>query len=111
MAAREIPIRNLYHMLCYAWNELPEGGFRYVASDEVKKPIDLLARMVIDGVKHVQRRGIDQGYNEFTEELRRLRGRVLVAESERRMLLNLGRAICVFDELSPDTLPNQILRP
>jgi len=109
MAAREIPIRNLYHMLCYAWNELPEGGFRYVASDEVKKPIDLLARMVIDGIKHVQRRGIDQGYNEFTEELRRLRGRVLVAESERRMLLNLGRAICVFDELSPDTLPNQIL--
>lgn len=105
----QIPIQNLYFLLCYAWDVLPEGGFRYVDRHEVQKPAELLAQVIINGVRHIQRRGVDQEYCEYTDELQRLRGRMLVAESARKMLLNRGRALCVFDELSPDTLPNQIV--
>ncbi len=38
-----------------------------------------------------------------------LRGRVLFAESSRRLLLQHGRAACEFDELDHNNLPNRIL--
>jgi 5-methylcytosine-specific restriction enzyme subunit McrC len=105
-----IPIQNIYYLLCYAWDELPESGLVDVDTAALDKPSDLLAKVLINGTKHVIRRGLEQGYELREEALSTIRGRIKVADSARRFLLQQGRALCEYDELSVSTLPNQILK-
>lgn len=108
--ASEIPIRNVYYLLCYAWNRLSEGGLIDVSGIDSTELADLFATVLINGTNHLMRRGLEQGYFAFEEELPTIRGRVDVATTARRMLPNHGKAYCVYDELSVNTLPNQIIK-
>ena len=95
-----IPIQNIYYLLCYSWH-------RSLDSTEL---VDLFATVLLTGTHHLLRRGLDQGYHVEEGELAGVRGRVNVGITARRMLLYHGRAYCQYDELTVDTLPNQILR-
>lgn len=108
--ANPIPINNIYHMLCYAWEVLAQSELVDIDVADQKSPIDLLASVLIAGVNHLLRRGIDQTYCEQEAVLNALKGRVDFAESERRLLLRQGKAICCFDELSADFPANQIIK-
>jgi len=105
-----IPINNLYHMLCYAWDVLPQSNLVNVNLTGKEQPIELLAHIINTGTQHLLRRGIDKGYVNVEEVVTTLRGRVDFAYSGRRTLLHQGRALCSFDELTADILPNQILK-
>jgi 5-methylcytosine-specific restriction enzyme subunit McrC len=37
-----IPIQNIYFLLCYAWDTLPEGQVVKVSEDECDTPVELL---------------------------------------------------------------------
>lgn len=106
----EIPIRNVFYLLCYAWDRLDEG--RVVESGAVDSPDlpNLLARVLVSGTRHVFRRGLDRGYETFAEDTRRPRGRVVPGESARRLLKRRRQIHCHFDDFTANTLPNQILR-
>ncbi|MEP0547494.1 MAG: hypothetical protein ABJF88_11220 [Rhodothermales bacterium] len=106
----DIPVLNLYYLLLYAWDRLEEGRVVAVGGLEHRTTADLLARILVKGTRHVLRRGLDRGYVEHFETTSRLRGRVAFAPSVRRMLLPQARAVCTFDELTPDVLTNRILR-
>ena len=108
--AASIPIRNIYFLLCYAWDALPESGLVDIEATEEDKPIDLLARVLINGTQHILRRGLEQGYENRQEPLSTIRGRVKVAASARRLLLQQGKALCEYDNLSVSTVPNQIIK-
>jgi 5-methylcytosine-specific restriction enzyme subunit McrC len=105
-----IPIRNIYYLLCYAWDQLAEGEVVDVSGADSTELADLLAHVLIGGVRHVVRRGMQQGYDGQTTEVQGIRGKVEVLQSARRMLLVHGRTICSFDELSPNTPANRILK-
>jgi len=108
--AAPIPIRNIYYLLCYAWNRLDEGNIVDVSGVDTTELADLFATVLINGARHLLRRGLDQNYEAHEEELSSIRGRVDVARSARRMLFSHGKAYCQFDELTVNTLPNQILK-
>lgn len=108
--ASPIPIKNIYYLLCYAWDVLPESGLVDIDAAGEDKPTDLLARVLINGTKHILRRGLEQGYEAREEALSTIRGRIKVAASARRFLLQQGKALCEYDELSVSTLPNQIIK-
>lgn len=105
-----IPIRNIYYLLAYAWDRLPESEVVDVSRLESHELVDLFAAALVGGIRHLLRRGLDQGYLAEEGELAGIRGRVNVGVTTRRMLALHGRAYCEFDELRVDTLPNQILR-
>lgn len=105
-----IPIRNVYHMLCYAWDSLEQAELLELDIAADAQPIDLLANVLLSGVNHLLRRGIALSYIAHEEEMTSLRGRADFAYSERRMLTRQGRVVCQFDELSPDILSNQIIK-
>jgi 5-methylcytosine-specific restriction enzyme subunit McrC len=105
-----IPIRNIYFLLCYAWDRLAEGKLVDVSVLDSTELADLFAVVLLNGTQHVVRRGLDQGYQNFEDELSSIRGRIEVATSARRMLLANGRAYCVYDELNVNTLPNRIIK-
>jgi 5-methylcytosine-specific restriction enzyme subunit McrC len=107
---QQIPIRNLYYLLCYAWDQLEQGQIVNVQRCPTTRLVDLFALVLCDGLKHLARRGLEQGYEVHSEELSSLRGRIDVFGSVRKFLPRRGRAVCEFDELSVNTLNNQILK-
>jgi len=105
-----IPVKNIYYLLAYAWNRLPESEIVDVSDLESQELADLFAAVLINGIHHLLRRGLDQSYITEEAEIAGIRGRINIGVTARRMLAPHGRACCEFDELRVDTLPNQILR-
>lgn len=108
--ASAVPVRNVFYLLCYAWNRLAEGQLVDVSSIDRDELGDLFARMLISGVRHLLRRGLERDYLQCQEEVAGIRGRVALVETHRRFLDRHGRASCTFDELTHDTLANRILK-
>ncbi|RTQ53701.1 hypothetical protein EJV47_02910 [Hymenobacter gummosus] len=105
-----VPIQNLYYLLCYAWNRLPEPGeWQHVAEQEFHRPLELLTQLLLTGTRRLLQKGLPLGYAEREEELAELRGRVLLTPTIRRDLLRRGRAVCAYDELGPNTPLNRLL--
>lgn len=105
-----IPIRNLYYLFCYAWERYPEGGSTEVGIDECPDLPNLFARVLINGVNRLLRRGLDRGYLSFEEELRSPRGRILIDRTIKEQTLQRGGVYCQIDELRHDVLHNQIIK-
>lgn len=110
MTASRIPIQNLYYLLCYAWNHLEQGELIDVSKIPSNELVDLFAVVLCQGLEHLARRGLEQGYELHEEELAGVRGRIDPLRSGRRFLPEHGRAACIFDELSVNTLPNRIIK-
>jgi 5-methylcytosine-specific restriction enzyme subunit McrC len=105
-----VPIRNLYYLFLYAWDRFSEGNRADVGADVSPDLPNLLARVLASGVRRQLSRGLDRGYVERVDELALPRGKFLLQDTVKRSGLASGRAVCQFDELSADTLPNRILR-
>lgn len=105
-----IPIRNIYYLLCYAWNKLSEGEIVDVSGVDSTELADLFATVLINGINHTLRRGLDRGYEEHEDELSSIRGRIDIAITARRMLATHGKAHCYYDEFTVNTLPNRIIK-
>lgn len=106
----KIPIRNLYYLLCYAWDRLDEGTLIDVSGVASDIPVDLLASLLIKALDHIFRRGVRKDYKAESEALSAVRGRIRILETERRFLRQNCRVSCEFDELTPDTPANQIIK-
>jgi 5-methylcytosine-specific restriction enzyme subunit McrC len=102
----QIPIQNIYYLLCYAWNKLEEGEIVDVSSLESPQLADLFAKVLLGGSRHLIRRGIDRGYIPCGEERATIRGKIAFAPSVRRNLFQQGIAFCEFDELDHNVLHN-----
>ncbi len=110
MSAASVPIQNIYYLLAYAWDHFRPGEEVDVGHSQCPDAHNLLTMLLTGGIQQLATKGMDKGYREFTDTSPRLRGRVDVLASYRRMTHVAGRMICEFDELTADTLPNQILR-
>ncbi len=104
-----IPIQNIYYLLIYSWDRLAEGDLVDISGIDSTELVDLYAAVLLNGLRHLLRRGLDQSYLSVANEIPGIRGRVNIAVTARRMLAQHGRAYCEYDELSVDTLPNRLL--
>lgn len=105
----DIPIRNIYYLLCYAWHCLEERDLAEVGDDGETELVNLFARLLIRGVGSLLRRGLDRGYVGLEESIPGIKGRLLLEESLKGGLFELGKARCRFDDFSYDVLHNRIL--
>jgi len=105
-----IPIRNLYYIFCYAWARFPPGNAAKVGADNCPDLLNLFARLLIDGLHRLLRRGLERGYVVQVEDTRSPRGRLLLDEMVKRQTLLRGEAVCQYDDLRTDVLNNQILK-
>ena len=106
----EIPVRNLYYLLCYAWDRLDEADLVDVGKIESNSLVELLSRVLATGTSHLLRRGLDRGYVPHEDATCSLRGRIDFQTSLKKNLFRNARAWCVFDELTYDVPHNQILK-
>jgi len=106
----QIPVRNVYYLLSYAWDLLDEARELAIGTEDIPRVEDLLARLLIHGTQRLLRRGIDQGYIPQSDILTTIRGRIDFETSTRRLLLEHGKVQCNFEEFLPDLLHNRILK-
>lgn len=107
-------VRNLYHMLLYVWGrydkDLAEKARDVGSEGEISSLPNLFAHVLAEAVSQQLRRGLYRDYQPKEEVGPRIRGQLQVGPSVGRMLFRQGLAQCVFDEFSPDTLHNRIIK-
>ena len=106
----KIPLRNIYHLLCYAWDHVREGETVDVGSEDFGGPVDLFAKALNDVLSRLISRGLDRDYLTVHEDIRGLKGKLDFATTIKRNLLLNGKTHCAFDELSYDVPQNRILK-
>ena len=108
-----IPIRNLWHMLLYAWDEVPLDALRYLTLEEVEQAptLDaLFASLLIQLMQERLRIGLGRNYVDTQQRLGGLRGRIDFGESLRQGSFERGEAVCDFQSYRTDEPGNQIIR-
>ncbi len=109
--ATTIPITNLYYLLAYAWDhKLSEAELVAVDADSCPDLNNLFAKILATATHHLVRRGLDRNYTPFEEETSRIRGRIDFSAGEKVQSRTRGKLVCIYDELSPDVLHNQIVK-
>lgn len=106
----EIPIQNLYYLLCYAWDRLEQRDLVSISDLDFHEQIDLLALVLATGTARLLRLGLDKGYIAVNEESSTIRGRIDFNTSTKRFLFHKARAQCWYDELQADVLHNRVLK-
>jgi 5-methylcytosine-specific restriction enzyme subunit McrC len=106
----KIPIQNIYYLLCYAWNKLDEKDVVDVTGIDTTSILDLFSKVLISGLNHLLKRGLDRGYVSYSEDVRCLKGKIHLSPTIKRNLLLKVQAHCEYDELSHNVLHNQILK-
>ena len=96
-------------MLSYAWDKLEESDRICVDLDGITTLPDLFARILTNALYVLFKRGLDRSYVESTEEVSGIKGKLELSQTLKVAAHLRQKTICSYDELSYNTLPNQIL--
>ena len=105
----QIPIENIYYLLCYAWNKLDEKERVNVTIDDKTELLDLFAKVLINATKMLLKRGIDKNYIDHAEEISGVKGKIQISQTLKSNLLFKQKTICSFDDFSSNIILNRIL--
>ncbi len=103
------PASSLFYMLGWAYGlaSLREEAVGY---KDVESVWEFLVALLIEGLERLVKRDLHRGYVERERALPALRGRLLVEQHLRRMRPAELTLPCRFEELTPDTVHNQVVR-
>ena len=105
-AVREALVR----MLAVAW-ELPVADGELAALDTQRHDLlELLIGLFAGRLLAAVRRGLPHRYMAYEEDLKLLRGRLDITRQMTHLAVRPERLACRFDELSPDTPLNRVLK-
>lgn len=106
----DIPISNIYYLLCYAWNKLDEKEIVEINADNYNSLIDLLTKVLTNGTSYLLKRGLDRDYIEVSEKVNGVKGKMDISSTIKHNLLVQKKTICEYDEFDYDILHNQIVK-
>ena len=105
-----IPIRNIYYMLAYAFRCLDLRDFSGLESEPFDNACDLFAAILARGLNGQVRRGLERSYLLRNDPLSSPRGRIDVQASVRMLSAARGQLYCRYDEYSEDIPVNQVFK-
>lgn len=105
-----IPIANLYYLLAYAWDGRESVGEQEVSGLCAQTPMDLVAELLAISAEGLLKRGLDRGYVERSEDLRRPRGKLDLSTTIKRGVLRNRRVHCRLAELRRNVPHNQVVK-
>jgi 5-methylcytosine-specific restriction endonuclease McrBC regulatory subunit McrC len=94
----KIPIRNIYYLLLYAWDVLPEREDALVAGLPTTDLAELFGQVLHGAIVRIHRRGMHRSYAQTTERLAGLRGQIELTPTLTNDLLRRGQTVCTYDE-------------
>jgi 5-methylcytosine-specific restriction enzyme subunit McrC len=105
-----IPIRNLYYLYAYAWDQFHFVRRVRTGEDDGPDAGALFAKVLVQACRQIFRLGVGREYESHEQELPQLRGRINLVRTLRHDTLKRGRVWCKFDELTADTLQNRVIK-
>ena len=105
-----ILIRNVYHMLTYAFQELRKNNYDYIKKEDFEYIQDLFAEILYRGISYQLKQGFHREYLECRDTLPLLKGKLDINETIRNRIRRKQLLACEFDNLSEDNIFNQILK-
>ena len=105
-----IPIQNIYIMLIYSWQKHNEKDIVKVDLEGQTSLQNLFAKVLINGVNHLFKRGVNRDYRSVNEGIRTIKGKIDFNTSIKKNLFINGMAQCEFDEFDEDNIQNQIIK-
>ena len=110
MANPNVLIKNIYHMLAYAFRVLKQSNYSQVATEDFENIHNLLAAILSKGISQQLKQGLYREYIDKYDDLSVLRGKLNIQGTIKNRVQNKQRLSCEFDELSEDNIFNQILK-
>lgn len=110
MTNNKILIRNIYHMLSYAFQELKRNNYEDIEEEEFEQVFDLFAEILYRGVSMQLKQGLYRTYLERNESFSTLRGRLNINGTIKNRIQHRPVLSCEYDELSVNNLFNRILK-
>lgn len=106
----KIPIRNIYYLLSYAWDQAGYGSDVLLGTDSFKDVDNLYAALIDISLSNLYKRGFRSEYHDKHEPIAGIRGKLHFSETLKSGLLSKGKTWCEFDEFSVDNNLNQIIK-
>ena len=110
MANSNVLIKNIYHMLAYAFRVLKQSNYSQVATEDFENIHNLLAAILSKGISQQLKQGLYREYIDKYDDLSVLRGKLNIQGTIKNRVQNKQRLSCEFDELSENNIFNQILK-
>ena len=107
---KSILIRNVYHMLAYAFRALRLDEYEDLASEDFEHMHELFAAILSKGIARQVKQGLYREYVGKAEDLATVRGKVELSGTIRNRLARRQKVSCEYDELSENNLLNQVLK-
>lgn len=105
-----ILIKNIYHMLSYAFQELRRNNYEYISEEDFDFIQDLFAEILYKGIAYQLKQGLHREYIECRDALPVLKGKLDINETIRNLVEHKKVLACEYDELSENNIFNQILK-
>ena len=105
-----IQIRNIFHMLCYAFRILRQKNYARIETESFLHVQDMLAAILSRGVAQQLKQGLTRTYIEHNDQSKSLRGKLNPFETRRLQKMRIQKFDCTYDDLSVDNQMNQILK-
>ncbi len=108
--AKNILIKNVYYMLCYAYSNLSSTIDENVDVEEFDNIQDLLARILYKGLSIQVKRGLYKEYEEQTEVLNCIKGKINISESIKQNTLCNKKLVCEYEEFTKNSYFNKVIK-
>jgi len=110
MTEDSILIKNIYHMLSYAFRILKETNYEKIKTESFENIHDLFASILSKGIAKQLKQGLHQEYIEIHEDLPLLRGKINLRQTNKNTIKQKRLLSCDYDHLSENNTYNQILK-
>lgn len=111
---KNIHIKNIFYMLCYAWDMFEEKSLKDLENKFGDEKFDniynLMAKILTILLPNLIKRGFYKNYIIIEEDLSMLKGKIDFSKSIKTNIINQRKLICRYDTLSADILLNQIIK-
>ena len=107
---QSIPIKNLFFMLCYAWNVLSIKDTVKLEEEKIENVYNLLTRLLVFGVRKIVKQGFNRSYVEKEEPLQTVHGKICINETVKLRLKKEVKCVCTYDDFSKNNKFNQIVK-
>jgi 5-methylcytosine-specific restriction enzyme subunit McrC len=97
-------------MLAYAFGGLNSAEIINTDKEEFENIHSLFAEIILRGMSRQIKRGLRRDYQQKTELLSTIRGRINISESLASNSQIRKQLVCEFDEFTEDTIPNRIIK-
>ncbi|WP_058307359.1 5-methylcytosine restriction system specificity protein McrC [Gracilibacillus massiliensis] len=105
-----IPIRNIYYMLSYAYQTLNLAEYKRIGTEKFENVKELYAEILSIGIPVLIRGGLSKDYISVEETSNVIKGKIDINSTIKKNALVNKKIAVVYDEFSENILLNQIIK-